>query len=90
MVSLISLSLLLAVLNVCPVAFAAIVPFEVRVNTPASSQLARRASANNSVPISNTGNAQYIGNITLGGTAVRVMLDTGRYEIEGRAKETAS
>jgi hypothetical protein len=31
------------------------------------------------MPISNTGNAQYIGNITLGGVLARVMLDTGRY-----------
>jgi hypothetical protein len=78
MISLIPLSLLLATLNLCPPAFAIIVPFEVRVNTPPSSYLARRATANSSVPISNTGNAQYIGNITLGGVAARVMLDTGR------------
>jgi hypothetical protein len=74
---LIPLSLLLAVLNLCSPAFATTVPFEVRVNTPPSTHLARRA--NTTVPISNTGNAQYIGNITLGGAVARVMLDTGRY-----------
>lgn len=75
----IPLSLLLAVLNLCPSSFATIVPFEVRVNTPPSSSLSRRA--NSSIPISNTGNAQYIGNITVGGVEARVMLDTGSSDL---------
>jgi hypothetical protein len=78
--SLIPLSLFLAVLNLCPLALTTVVPFEVRVGTSPSTHLARRA-ANTSVPISNTGNAQYIGNITLGGAVARVMLDTGRCAI---------
>ena len=82
--SLIPLSLLFTVLNLCPLAFTTAVPFEVRVNIPPSTHLARRA--NTSVPISNTGNAQYIGNITLGGTVARVMLDTGRCAIKSQTK----
>jgi len=77
--SLIPLSLLLAVLNLCPLTFATIVPFQVHVHTPPSTHLARRA--NTSVPIANTGNAQYIGNITLGGTVARVILDTGSSDL---------
>ena len=82
--SLIPLSLFLAVLNLCPLAFATVVPFEVHVGTYPypSTHLARRA--NTSVPISNTGNAQYIGNITLGGSVARVMLDTGRCGIRSQ------
>ena len=41
-----------------------------------SSPHAKRTTAN--IPISNTGNAQYISNITLGGVTARVLLDTGR------------
>jgi len=77
---LIPLSLLLAVLSLSAPAFTTTVPFEVRVGTPPSTYLARRA--NSTVPVSNTGNAQYIGNITLGGVTARVMLDTGRYVTE--------
>lgn len=68
--SLIPLSLLLAVLDTVN---AVILPFEVRTGNPPSS-LHRRTP----VPISNTGNAQYVANITLGGETIPVLLDTGR------------
>ncbi|KAF9464127.1 aspartic peptidase domain-containing protein [Collybia nuda] len=51
-------------------------PFEVHITNP-TARIQRRAS----MPISNTGNAQYIGNITLGGVLSRVMLDTGSSDL---------
>lgn len=72
--ALIPFSLALAVLQSC---HGLKLPFEVRVTNP-TARVQRRGT---SMPISNTGNAQYIGNITLGGVLARVMLDTGRYAI---------
>lgn len=70
--SFLALSLFLLVLE-APV-FALIFPFEVRNNLPTTQPLSRRTP----VPISNTGNAQYVSNITIGGQTLRVLLDTGR------------
>ncbi|KAI4520714.1 acid protease [Schizophyllum commune Loenen D] len=44
-----------------------------------SSPHVKRTTAN--IPISNTGNAQYISNITLGGVTARVLLDTGSSDL---------
>ena len=54
---------------------AVIVPFVVRTSNTVSTSLTRRSP----VSIGNTGNAQYVSNITLGGTTVQVLLDTGRW-----------
>ncbi|KAJ7078652.1 aspartic peptidase A1 [Mycena epipterygia] len=72
--SLISLSLILTVLDVV---HAVKIPFHVRTSstTPAH-RLGRRT-----VPISNNGNAEYISNITLSGTTVSVILDTGSSDL---------
>ncbi|TFK40750.1 aspartic peptidase A1 [Crucibulum laeve] len=74
--SLIPLSLLLAVLDT-PV-YGLRVPFEVRIVDAPSTSLARRATP---IPISNTGNAQYISNVTLGGTTLPLLLDTGSSDL---------
>ncbi len=51
------------------------VPFEIRIsNDGPSTSLTRRAPT----PVTNTGNAQYVSNITLGGVTLPVLLDTGR------------
>ncbi|CAA7262971.1 unnamed protein product [Cyclocybe aegerita] len=73
--SLIPLSLLLTVLDT-PV-HAAVFPFTVRFGHPAPSSLHRRAP----VPIGNTGNAQYVSNITIGGVTLPVLLDTGSSDL---------
>ena len=72
--SLIPLSLLYVVIHSVN---AVIIPFQVRTGdsvSPATS-LTRRAA----IPIGNTGNAQYVSNITLGGATMPVLLDTGRW-----------
>jgi hypothetical protein len=53
------------------------VPFDVRSGSvsPPSFSLGRRAP----ISVINTGNAQYSANMTIGGVAVRVLLDTGRF-----------
>ncbi|KAF8650170.1 hypothetical protein AX16_005404 [Volvariella volvacea WC 439] len=71
--SLLPLSLLLSVST------AVRIPFEVRVDNPSPRGLIRRAPA--TIPISNTGNAQYVGNITIGGVEVEVLLDTGSSDL---------
>ncbi|KAJ7704727.1 aspartic peptidase A1 [Mycena olivaceomarginata] len=72
--SLIPLSLFLTVLDV---ARAVGLPFYVRTSsTPPPNRLGRRA-----VPISNNGNAAYIANLTLAGTSVSVILDTGSSDL---------
>lgn len=53
---------------------AVIFPFEVRASNTVSTSLTRRSP----ISIGNTGNAQYVSNITLGGTTLQVLLDTGR------------
>ncbi|KAJ7451632.1 aspartic peptidase A1 [Mycena latifolia] len=72
--SLIPLSLILTFLDVV---YAVKLPFQVRTSstTPAR-RVGRRA-----VPISNNGNAEYISNITLAGTNVSVILDTGSSDL---------
>ncbi|KAJ6584096.1 aspartic peptidase A1 [Mycena vulgaris] len=72
--SLISLSLILTVLNVV---HAVKLPFYVRTSssTPAH-RLGRRT-----VPIANNGNAEYMSNITIAGTTVSVILDTGSSDL---------
>ncbi|KAJ7673535.1 aspartic peptidase domain-containing protein [Mycena rosella] len=71
---LIPLSLILTVLDVV---HAVKLPFHVRTSssTPAH-RIGRRA-----VPIANNGNAEYISNITLAGTTVSVILDTGSSDL---------
>ncbi|KAJ7143497.1 aspartic peptidase A1 [Mycena crocata] len=72
--SLIPLSLFLAVFDVV---HAVKVPFTVRTSsTTPSHRLGRRT-----IPISNNGNAEYMSNITLGGTTVAVILDTGSSDL---------
>ncbi|KAF8158194.1 aspartic peptidase A1 [Crassisporium funariophilum] len=73
--SLIPLSLLIAVFD-SPVQ-AAIFPFHVRIGHPTPSSLKRR----DNLPIHNTGNAQYVSNITLGGVELPVLLDTGSSDL---------
>jgi hypothetical protein len=51
------------------------VPLEIRYSSSGpSTSLTRRTPT----PVSNTGNAQYVSNITIGGVTVPVLLDTGR------------
>jgi predicted aspartyl protease len=72
--SLIPLSLFLTVLDVV---HAVKLPFQVRTSTtPPPHRLGRRA-----VPIANNGNAAYISNLTLAGTTVSVILDTGSSDL---------
>ena len=47
----------------------------------AAAVLAARANGQNTVPVANTHNSEYIANITLGGREIPVLLDTGRYII---------
>jgi len=64
-------------------------PFNVRVNPSRSNRLQGRANisgqtvttGNTSVPIANSGNVEYISNITLGGQTIAVMLDTGSSDL---------
>ncbi|KAJ3731206.1 aspartic peptidase A1 [Lentinula guzmanii] len=56
-------------------------PFHVRTD-PYSHSLSRRDSSNGTIPLTNTGNAQYIANVTLGGEEVRLIIDTGRQASE--------
>ncbi|KAG6915624.1 hypothetical protein DXG01_010663 [Tephrocybe rancida] len=53
------------------------VPFEVRTDAPAS-HLSRRST---NIGVNNIGNAQYIGNVTIGGVPARVLLDTGSSDL---------
>ena len=71
--SFIPLSLLFTIVNSVN---AVIIPFEVQTgNSVSHSNSLRRRGA---IPIGNTGNAQYVSNITLGGSTLKVLLDTGR------------
>lgn len=74
--SLLPLSLL--VLFNTPV-YGVILPFYVRFNDDPSTLQRRGPSV---IPISNTGNAQYLSNITVGGVQLPVLLDTGRYVLQ--------
>lgn len=56
------------------IAYALLVPLEVRINNASPRRLGRRAP----IPVANIGNAQYSANMTIGGVQVRVLLDTGR------------
>jgi len=61
--------------------FALRIPFDVRVETPAThtnNHISRQSSSNGIVPVGNTQNLFYYTNITLGGQNISVMLDTGR------------
>ncbi|GLB38616.1 putative peptidase A1 family protein [Lyophyllum shimeji] len=53
------------------------VPFQIRTGNHAATRLARRST----IPVANNGNAQYIGNMTLGGVQARVLLDTGSSDL---------
>ncbi|KAJ7079760.1 aspartic peptidase A1 [Mycena belliarum] len=72
--SLIPLSLILAVSDVV---YAVKLPFYVRTSSTAP----ERSVGRRAVPISNNGNAEYMSNITLGGTTVSVILDTGSSDL---------
>ncbi|KAG5731657.1 hypothetical protein E4T56_gene19943, partial [Termitomyces sp. T112] len=52
-------------------------PFEVRTDTPPS-YISRRST---NIGVTNLGNAQYIGNVTIGGVQARVLLDTGSSDL---------
>ncbi|KAH0585943.1 Pregnancy-associated glycoprotein 2 [Termitomyces sp. J132] len=52
-------------------------PFEVRTDTPPS-HISRRST---NIGVKNLGNAQYIGNVTIGGVQARVLLDTGSSDL---------
>jgi hypothetical protein len=72
--SLVPLSLLLTIFHTTVNAL--ILPFEVRTGNDISTSSLRRRDPTR---IGNTGNAQYVSNITLGGVTLPVLLDTGRY-----------
>ena len=55
--------------------------FEVRVR-PRANTLTARAVGDNTVPVDNTRNSEYMANITLGGREIPVLLDTGRYILD--------
>ncbi|TFK70925.1 acid protease [Pluteus cervinus] len=57
------------------------VHFEVRVTHPSGNHARLSKRANATIPISNTGNAQYVANITLGGVQLPVLLDTGSSDL---------
>jgi hypothetical protein len=71
--SLIPLSLLFTIVHSVN---AFIVPFEVQTGNSVSPATSFRRRG--VVPVGNTGNAQYVSNITLGGSTLKVLLDTGR------------
>jgi hypothetical protein len=75
--SFIPLSLLLTIFNAFPTIYGAKVPFEVRTSN-VHHRLSKRTST---MSVTNNGNAQYIGNMTIGGTPVRVLLDTGSSDL---------
>ena len=52
--------------------------FDVRVRTSLQPNALRARDNSNIIPVSNTRNAEYIANITLGGRQIPVLLDTGR------------
>ncbi|KAG6856242.1 hypothetical protein H0H87_006175 [Tephrocybe sp. NHM501043] len=72
--SLLPLALLLTIFDAT---YGIRVPFEVRTDVPPT-HLARRAI---DIGVKNIGNAQYIGNVTLGGVPARVLLDTGSSDL---------
>ncbi|KAG5638675.1 hypothetical protein H0H81_011055 [Sphagnurus paluster] len=77
--SLVPLVSLAVLLTISDATYAIKVPFEIRTtNVPGSGNLARRSV---DLPVKNNGNAQYIGNITLGGVGARVLLDTGSSDL---------
>ncbi|KAF9533071.1 aspartic peptidase domain-containing protein [Crepidotus variabilis] len=73
--SLLPLSLLLSIFE-APV-LAVIFDFKALVDRTPTSELSRR----DPIPVSNTGNAQYVSNITIGGQTLRVLLDTGSSDL---------
>lgn len=71
------LSLVLAIFH----SYASAVIFPVEVRTDLSSLDRRADSSSSTIPLTNTGNAQYIANVTIGGTQVRVIVDTGSSDL---------
>ena len=71
-------SLLITVFHSCTPAWGAIIPFEIVHPNPPFNTLQARAA---SLDVANNGNAQYIANITIGGTPARVLLDTGSSDL---------
>ncbi|KAF8635935.1 hypothetical protein AX15_000106 [Amanita polypyramis BW_CC] len=74
--SLISLPLFITLLDLATNAYGLKVSFDVHINN-VSTRLGRRAP----IPVTNTGNAQYSANMTIGGVQVRVLLDTGSSDL---------
>ncbi|KAG6829511.1 hypothetical protein H0H92_004313 [Tricholoma furcatifolium] len=54
------------------------IPFDIFTSSTSTSSLLRRDS---DLPVNNIGNAQYVGNITVGGVQARVLLDTGSSDL---------
>ncbi|KAH9933196.1 aspartic peptidase A1 [Epithele typhae] len=54
--------------------------FDVHVRSR-SDTLTRRADTNNTIPVANTHNSEYIANVTLGGRDIPVLLDTGSSDL---------
>ncbi|KAK2459695.1 hypothetical protein APHAL10511_008340 [Amanita phalloides] len=71
--------LYLTILEFAAVTYALRVPFQVHISraSPRLPRLGRRSS----IPVINTGNAQYSANMTIGGVQVRVLLDTGSSDL---------
>ncbi|KAF8630946.1 hypothetical protein AX17_005303 [Amanita inopinata Kibby_2008] len=74
--SLVPLHLYLTVLNFTAIVYALSVPFDIHIGT-VTTRLGRRAP----IPVGNTGNAQYVANMTFGGKQARVLLDTGSSDL---------
>ncbi|OJT08148.1 hypothetical protein TRAPUB_944 [Trametes pubescens] len=55
--------------------------FDVNIRQRAASVLAARANGQNTTPIANTRNSEYIANVTLGGRQIPVLLDTGSSDL---------
>ncbi|KIK69756.1 hypothetical protein GYMLUDRAFT_151197 [Collybiopsis luxurians FD-317 M1] len=81
MPSFLSLSLLLTLFECYSSVSAVKIPFEVRTTLPSRSSFYPRDSSNGTVTLTNTGNAQYIANLTIAGEEVRVIIDTGSSDL---------
>ncbi|KAM6494075.1 aspartic peptidase A1 [Amanita muscaria] len=78
--SLITVILCITVLQFSVIrSYGILIPFDINFGnvSPASSRLGRRTP----ISVTNTGNAQYSANMTVGGSQVRVLLDTGSSDL---------
>jgi hypothetical protein len=76
----IPLSLISAIFDCYALVSALKFPSEIRADSPSHS-LSRRGSLNETIALTNTGNAQYIANVTIAGQQVRVIIDTGSSDL---------